>query len=179
VTDELLMNELTVTINVGMGATDPQLKLQKFLVALNTFTQMLAKPVPGINLQEIGKEIFGYLGYDDPTRFFTSDNPQVQILQQQMQQLMQMNNQLQMKLKEKMSGHMINLTKGREANQTKIMTEKMKQTGEDRRNTITHMHALRELNNNTSLEIFKHLMPKGSDKEKGNKNGRGSTKPNE
>src|ERR1035437_9850269 len=72
VTNELLENELTLVVNVGMGATDPQMKLQKFMAAMGQYITMLKEPVAGLNLQEIGKEIFGTLGYADGTRFFTN-----------------------------------------------------------------------------------------------------------
>lgn len=155
--DELLQKEMTLTMNVGMGATDPQLKLQKFLVALNSFTQMMIKPVPGINMQEVGKEIFGYLGYNDPTRFFTMDNPQVAVLQQQLQQTMGALQHLQGQVKEKQTGHMVNLQKGRETNQTNLLKEALKQKHEDERNTVTHLRALKELDTHTRLEVYKHL----------------------
>ncbi len=142
VTDELLNNELTLTVNVGMGATDPQMKLGKFLSAIGQYTAMLQKPVPGINMQEVGKEIFGNLGYSDGSRFFTTDNPQLQMLQQQVQQLMGMVNQLQAKLKEKDIGHVTKLQATRETNQTKIITEKMKQENENKRALATHFSAI-------------------------------------
>jgi hypothetical protein len=157
VTDELLQKEMTMSINVGMGATDPQLKLQKFLVAMNTIIQMLQRPVPGVNMQEVMKEIFGYLGYDDASRFFTSDNPQVQVLMQQLQQAMGALNQLKMKAQDKTQGHMINLQKQREKNQTDVVRESMKQEGENRRNAMTHAHALREMSLAARTDIFKHL----------------------
>jgi len=171
VTDELLEKEMSLAINVGMGATDPQLKLQKFLVAINTVMQMLQKPTPGINMQEITKEIFGYLGYDDSTRFFVSDNPQVQILTQQLQQAMMALNQMQMKLKDKSAGHMINLQAKRETNQTNLLKETLKQKGENERATITHARAIQEMGMAARMDIFKHLTTQQS-KAKNNGGGR-------
>ena len=167
ITDELLNKEMTLTINVGMGATDPQLKLTKFLTAMNTFVQMTQRPIPGVNLQEVAKEIFGYLGYDDASRFFTVDNPQVAILGQQLQQAMGMIQQLQARLKDKQAGHMVNLAAKRETNQTNLMKEQMKQRGENQRAVVTHAHALKEMDNNTRLEIFKHLTSQQGKKQNG------------
>ena len=166
VTDELLMKEITMTINVGMGATDPQLKLQKFLVAVNSYVQMLMHPVPGLNAQEVGKEIFAYLGYNDPQRFFTTDNPQVAVLQQQLQQMKMGMTQLQMQKRDKQGANMVNLQKSRETNQANIMKEELKQRHEDHRNVLTHVRALREMNLGAQMEIFKHLnKPKGNSNE--------------
>lgn len=161
ITDDMLQKEMTLSIGVGMGATDPQLKLQKFLTAMNTFMQMTVKPLPGVNLQEVAKEIFGYLGYDDASRFFTIDNPQVAVLAQQLQQVMAQNQQLAMKLKEKQAISMMGLQSKRETNQANLMKEQMKQQGENQRSVLTHAHALREMNQNTRLEIFKHLSDQG------------------
>lgn len=157
VTDELLNNELTLTVNVGMGATDPQQKLGKFLTAMGQYTNMLQKPVPGINMQEVGKEIFGHLGYSDGTRFFTNDNPQIQMLQQQVQQLMSTVNQLQAKLKEKGIGHVTKLQATRETNQTKIVTEKMKQENENKRALATHYRQIMSEQHDLHLNLNKKV----------------------
>ena len=106
VTDDLLANELTLTVNVGMGATDPMQKLQKFLLGMGQYTAMLKTPVPGINMQEVGKEIFGLLGYSDGTRFFVSDNPQMQMMQQQLMGANKMIQDLQKQIKDKSGAHL-------------------------------------------------------------------------
>lgn len=142
VTDELLMQEITLNVNVGMGATDPMTKLNKFLTAFTTFTNAMKNPTPGVNLVEVGKEIFGHLGYSDGSRFFTTDDPQVTALQNQLQQAMKLVEQLQTQLKEKNSAQIIGLQKTRETNQTKLQVEEIKQTNENRRSLATHFTAL-------------------------------------
>jgi len=142
VTDDMLNQEITLTVNVGMGATDPTQKLQKFLTAMTSFSQMLQKPIPGVNMVEVGKEIFGHLGYQDGSRFFTVENPQVAQQQQQMQQMQQAIQQLQEKLKEKETAQMIGLQKTRETNQTKEKIEVLKQENENKRALATHFIAL-------------------------------------
>lgn len=107
VTDEMLRQEMTLTVNVGMGATDPMQKLNKFLTAMNSFTTMMAKPIPGANMKEIGKEIFGHLGYQDGARFFTVEDPQLLQMQQQIQQLQGVIGQLQHKLADKTMANQI------------------------------------------------------------------------
>lgn len=101
VTDALLDGELTVRVNVGMGATDPQTKLQKFTHAMVTSGQIAAS-VPGINEEAVRKELFGLAGYDNGSRFFlqeqdlgTAKLQQAQQLAQQQQQIIQ---QLQQQL---------------------------------------------------------------------------------
>lgn len=142
VTDELLRQELTLTVNVGMGATDPTAKLQKFLTAMNSYAGMAKAPPPGVNLQEVGKEIFGHLGYSDGSRFFTNDNPQVLAMQAQMQQMQQVIQQLQQKLNDKMTQHQVGLQKTAMTNQAKLQGIQIQEENENRRNFATHIAAI-------------------------------------
>jgi hypothetical protein len=72
VTDQLLMQEVTVRVNVGMGATDPQKKVEKFMFGLNAVAQLPSAPMR-LKEGEIIAEVFGSLGYRDGSRFFKSD----------------------------------------------------------------------------------------------------------
>ena len=144
VTDDLLENELTLTVNVGMGATDPTAKLQKFLSGMQIYTQMLIQPTPGIDMKEVGKEIFGHLGYADGSRFFNNDNPQVAALQQQMQQLQGAMAQLQQKVKDKTEANQIRLISAREKNQTDLKKAAIQEEAANKRALATHFVALNE-----------------------------------
>jgi hypothetical protein len=147
ITDDLLENELTLNVNVGMGATDPAAKLNKFIAGITAYTAIMSRPVPGLNVQEVGKEIFGHLGYADGTRFTTNDNPAVLQLQQQLQQAMGLIQQLQQKTKDKETGHMVALQKTREINQTTLAKTAMQEENENKRSLATHMRALMEAEN--------------------------------
>jgi hypothetical protein len=144
VTDELLEQELTLTVNVGMNATDPQMKLQKFMAAMNGYVAMLEKRVPGVDMAEVGKEIFGHLGYSDGTRFFTTEDPQKLQLQQQLQQAMQMIQKLESQVKEKVTGHQAKIQAAKMLKDSKIETAMIKEDGLNRRNVVTHLRALRD-----------------------------------
>lgn len=87
VTDSLLEQELTTQINVGMGATDPTMKLQRFVYGIMNLAKVAAKPPPGINITEVYKEVFALSGYQDGTRFLSAGDPEKVKLQQQLQQL--------------------------------------------------------------------------------------------
>lgn len=139
VTDELLMQEVTLTVNVGMGATDPQQKLQKFMTAMTSYTGMLQHPTPGINMIEVGKEIFGHLGYQDGSRFFSNDNPQIAAMAQTITMLKQQMGQLEMQLKEKNSATQAGVIKTQIQAKSKLDAEELKQKGEDRRALSMHM----------------------------------------
>ena len=147
VTDQLLENELTLNVNVGMGATDPAAKLNKFIAGITAYTAIMSKPVPGLNVQEVGKEIFGHLGYADGTRFTTNDNPAVLQLQQQLQQAQGIIQQLEQKVKDKQTGHMVALEKSKQTNQTTFQKTMIHEENENKRSLATHMRALMEAEN--------------------------------
>jgi len=87
VTDDLLNQELTLNVNVGMGATDPVAKLNKFVGALTAYANVSQMPIQNINHEEIGKEIFGLAGYRDGARFVQQNQEE---LDQELQQTIQM-----------------------------------------------------------------------------------------
>jgi hypothetical protein len=96
--DSMLNADLTVRVNVGMGATDPQQKVGKFLYALKTYAEVMAT-MPDADPEAIRKEVFGLIGYKDGSRFFKKqDDPAIAQMQQQLQQAMQMMQQMQMEL---------------------------------------------------------------------------------
>jgi len=144
VTDDLLEKELTLTVNVGMGATDPAAKLNKFIAGITAYTAIMSRPVLGLNVQEVGKEIFGHLGYADGSRFTTNDNPAVLQLQQQLQQAMGLIQQLQQKVKDKQTGHLVALEKTKATNATTIQKTLIQEENENKRSLATHMRALME-----------------------------------
>jgi hypothetical protein len=57
--------DVELTVNVGMGATDPMMKLNKLLAGAKAYAEISAMMAPGLDLLELGKEIFGYIGYRD------------------------------------------------------------------------------------------------------------------
>jgi hypothetical protein len=97
ITDSLLNQELTLTVNVGMGATDPALKLGKFLGAVKAYGEVSALNPPNMDMAEIGKEIFGLAGYRDGRRFMVEEEENAQIAQV-MQQAQAMVQQAQQEL---------------------------------------------------------------------------------
>lgn len=142
ITDQMLEKELTCAVNVGMGATDPVMKLQRFIFGVNSFTHISAKPPAGIDLKEVAKEIFGLSGYQDGDRFFSSQDPDKAKAQQQIGMMQKMIQQLQLKLKEKGDATIVKLQTARENNATKIAVEDMKHKHEDRHLLAEHIVAL-------------------------------------
>lgn len=90
---------MTVNVNVGMGATDPRTKLQKFTLALQAYSGAMST-MPDADPDAIRKEIFGLAGYRDGSRFFKGETPQNAQLQQQMQEMQQAMHEMGKKLAE-------------------------------------------------------------------------------
>lgn len=91
--DAFLDKELSISVNVGFGPTNPTYQLERFMGAMRQFKEILADSAlrdAGIDIEEVKKEIFGKLGYRDGRRFFEeSDNPEVMDLKKQIQALTQ------------------------------------------------------------------------------------------
>lgn len=95
--DNLLMQDLSVTVHVGIGATSPRKQLENLLYAFKSLKEMLDGGLLlqyGLDVEELIKEVFGKLGYRGGERFFQWDNQdpnrvaltkQIQDLQQQLQ----------------------------------------------------------------------------------------------
>lgn len=88
VTDELLRQELTTTVNVGFGSTNPHQRVERLLLGMQALAQVTQ--IPGVNQEEARTEIFGALGYKDGSRFFDQGEDQIPPeVQQHIQQLEQ------------------------------------------------------------------------------------------
>ena len=89
VTDELLDMEVTTRVNVGIGATNPAMKLRNFIMGAEALGKMYGPTLAqGTNFEEVSKEVFSLLGYKDGQRFFQPNfDPRVAQLQQQLTEL--------------------------------------------------------------------------------------------
>ncbi len=89
ITDELLNQEVTCRVNVGIGATNPKMKMQMFLSVGEALGKMFGPiAAQAANFQEVAKELFGLAGYKDGSRFVDQQfDPRVAMLQQQLQKL--------------------------------------------------------------------------------------------
>jgi len=83
--DVLLAQELTLTVNVGMGATDPDTRLQRFMQALMLDGKVAKEGAPDTNLKEVRKMLFGLSGFKDSLRYF---DKQVDVRLVQAQQML-------------------------------------------------------------------------------------------
>ena len=117
--DQILNSNLSIRVNVGMGATDPGQRLARLSGGLTAFTGIVKNAPPWFNLKEIGKEFWGLLGYQDGTRFFVSDDPMVADLQMKLQQSMQFIQQLGKQIKDKTQDNQTKFEVAKLNNETK------------------------------------------------------------
>jgi len=129
ITDELLNQELTTTVNVGMGATDPMTKITNFMLGVRTISEITQNSPPGLfDIREVAKEVFGRIGYKDGARFFTEQmegqeqDPEKMQMAETMQQMQMAIEEMQAQLQEKQSEQDL-----------KVGLEQMKEEGQDRR----------------------------------------------
>lgn len=121
ITDDLLDAELTVAVNVGMGATDPVSKTQRFVGVLSAFANLAKAQPPGVNLDEVWKELMSLAGYQDGSRFSIQQNPELVKMAQQNKQLMAKLQQLAMQARDKRDSNVVKLRVARENNVVKAL----------------------------------------------------------
>ncbi len=100
---KLLRERVRTTVEVGFNATNPEKRIQRLSLGMNTMSSLFPQIVQAGDAYEIGKEIFGALGYKDASRFLPmlkkgAEDPRIQALQQQIEQLTQMLQSEQMKI---------------------------------------------------------------------------------
>ena len=75
VLDQLIQQDLLVTVNVGMGNTNPEQKLKRLMMAIDTVAGM-PEAASRVNWDEVVSEVYAYAGYGDGTRFTIQDDGQ-------------------------------------------------------------------------------------------------------
>ncbi len=70
INDDLLLREVNVSVNVGMGATNPNERFQKLLVGTEQVLKVIMTAPPNFNAQEFIKESYSNMGYRDGARFW-------------------------------------------------------------------------------------------------------------
>lgn len=82
VTDIMLQGSMTVRVNVGFGSTDPQKRINKLALGLNTVLGFAPQMGQRLDPEELSNEVFGALGYKGVERFFPKEpNPDAPQLQ--------------------------------------------------------------------------------------------------
>lgn len=90
ITPGLLQAKAKLVVNMTNSATDPMIRLEQFLIAMEKYMSLASTAPPDMDMSEIRKEIFGRLGYKDGSRFFVDQDGDTAAVIQQMQQQIQM-----------------------------------------------------------------------------------------
>lgn len=140
ITDSILEKKMAVNVNLGMGATDPSTKQQRLHGALGVCSQLAAKPVPGLDLKEVFKEVFALAGYRDSVRFLQDgQDPEKIRMQQMIQQLMKKLQVQEIEKRNKHESNVVKLTTSRESNVVKLALAAKEDDHQSRHLLIGHL----------------------------------------
>jgi hypothetical protein len=88
ITDDMLMTEVDINVNVGMGASNPNERFQKLILGTKEVMGVVMTAPPNFNVQEFIKESYSNMGYRDGSRFWSGDaDPRLAKAMQMVQQL--------------------------------------------------------------------------------------------
>lgn len=91
---EVIKMPVSTRVEVGFSATNPQNRVSRMMYALDVIGKYRQDMLQQLDINEVWKEVFGALGYRDGARFLPSitgkEDPRVQQLMEQVQQLTQM-----------------------------------------------------------------------------------------
>ncbi|MEE8364191.1 MAG: hypothetical protein V3R76_00255 [Gammaproteobacteria bacterium] len=76
ITDAWIQGSMNLEVNVGFGATNPQKRVQKIALGLQTILQFAPQLAAKLDAQELAKEVLGALGFAGADRFFPEKQPQ-------------------------------------------------------------------------------------------------------
>jgi len=82
VTDEMLQGTVTVNVNIGFGATNPQKRIEKLVMGMQAIAGLSPATMQGLDAKEAVGEILGALGYKSAERFFPKLGEEQQAPQQ-------------------------------------------------------------------------------------------------
>jgi len=146
VTDAILEKRIAVNINIGMGATDPVMKMQRFSQAVTSYANVCKAPPPGLDLKEVGKEFMALAGYQDGLRFLPGDaDPEKQKLMQLVKVLQQKLQKAELTKHDRHESNVVKLQLGRENNLTKLITTDKTHAKEGKHLLVGHLMELEKM----------------------------------
>lgn len=142
ITDDMLNRELTIDVNVGMGATDPVSRMGRFVAAIRNYQQIALKPPPGLDLKAVWNELCALSGYKNADRFSQDQDPDKVKAAQTIKALMMEIQKLKMQSHNRHEGNVVRLQTAREKNATTLLAHSMKEKGQNTRLYAQHLMAL-------------------------------------
>lgn len=92
----VLGEDVEVNVDMGFGATNPEKRIAKLAMGLQTMAAYFPDEMQQADRAEVSKEIFGAMGFDDGTRFFphlkknAQEDPRVAQMQKEIAELQQL-----------------------------------------------------------------------------------------
>ena len=85
----LIRKDIKLDLSVGFGSTNPQKRIETMMFGMNAIAQLAPEKVRDINTEEVIREVFGALGFQDGERFFSKkeEDPRLKQMEQQLQQM--------------------------------------------------------------------------------------------
>lgn len=161
VTDAILEKRMSVNINLGMGATDPSMKLQRFSGALTTMANLSKQPPGGVDLGECFKELLALSGYRDSIRFMQNgQDPEKMRMMLMIRQLTEKLKALELDKRNKHEANVVKLVTGREANIVKLLTAQKEDDHQNRHLLVGHLLELEKMDR--QAEMARTLQAEGA-----------------
>lgn len=142
VTDAILEKRMSVNINLGMGATDPTTKQQRFGQALALISNLMKMPpqsLAGLDLKAVFKEAFALSGYRDAIRFFSDQDPDKAKLLMTIKGLTQKLQEATIEKRNKHESNVVKLVTSREGNLVKLALAAKEDDHQSRHLLIGHL----------------------------------------
>lgn len=96
--DALLEQDMTLTVNVGIGATNPSKQVERFVFGMKALREMLGDGImTRVDTEQVVTELFGKLGYKDGKRFFRIGEDEDMVYSNLMDQIDQLQQALEAK----------------------------------------------------------------------------------
>lgn len=78
VTDQMIQGNVNVNVNVGFGSTNPEKRVQKLTLGLQSVAAFAPQIMQGLDAKEVVTEVFGALGYKSAERFFPKISEEIE-----------------------------------------------------------------------------------------------------
>lgn len=156
ISPEIMKQPAKVVVNVVNSATDPIIKLEQFLQAVQRYTEIVASAPPNMDLTEVRKEIFGKLGYKDGNRFFVDEgSDQAQVIQQLQQEIMQLTQAIEDQAAKAQAEQEAKIVIAQMTAQNQQQIQAMKDEAEDRRHAQEMRVKIREIEEKNAAALQK------------------------
>lgn len=146
ITDAILEKRMSVNVNLGMGATDPTSKLQRLIQVLSMMSHLAQKPVQGLDLKEVFKELLALGGYRDGMRFLSAgQDPEKAKMMQTIQALVKKLGVYEIDKRNKHESNVVKLVTSREKNLVELAKAAKEDDHESRHLLIGHLLELEKV----------------------------------